>query len=53
MKNVTVSQSCGKWYISIRQKSGIHSGSPFINGRAWTLVWANLPRCQMAQSLSL
>ncbi len=36
VKNVTVSQSCGKWYISIQTESEVfNSGSPFsINGRA-------------------
>ncbi len=36
-ENVTVSQSCGKWYISIQTESEVsfNSGSPFsINGRA-------------------
>ncbi len=51
VKNVTVSQSCGKWYISIQTESEV--STPVHQWLGWMLAWLNSPRCQMAQSLNL
>ena len=54
VKNVTVSQSCGKWYISIQTESEVSTWFTLPASMVgWMLAWLNSPRCQMAQSLSL
>ncbi len=45
VKNVTVSQSCGKWYISIQTERGIHSVHPSVSMVGLMLAWLNSPRC--------
>ena len=54
VKNVTVSQSCGKWYISIQTENEVSTPvHPSALMVGLDLAWLNSPRCQMAQSLGL
>ncbi|KDZ43151.1 putative transposase family protein [Escherichia coli 3-020-07_S4_C2] len=49
-----VSQSCGKWYISIQTESEVSTPvHPSASMVGLDAGWLNSPRCQMAQSLSL
>lgn len=52
MKNVTVGQSCGKWYISIQSEYEVFEPVPLQHQWSdWMLTWQNSQCCQMARFL--